>query len=75
MLAWNPVPVPAQEGHATPPMHLLGQVFLNRKIPNKKFLVSTVDSCSLNLSQLPIDASSALKQRNELLLKLLIEQS
>lgn len=35
VLAWNKVPVPAQEGHATPPMHCLGQFLLNRKIPNK----------------------------------------
>lgn len=65
---------PAEEGLATPPMHLLCQSFFCNKALNKMPLVSSVDSYSPNLSQLPLVAPSAFRWRSDPHLVLLIER-
>lgn len=66
---------PAEEGLATPPMHLSCQGFFCNKALNKMLLVSSVDSCPSNLSQLPLVAPPALRQRSDPHVVLLTERS
>lgn len=66
---------PAEEGLATPPMHLLCQSFSCSKALNKMLLVSSVDSYPPNLSQLPLAAAPTLRQGSDPRLVLLIKRS